>query len=278
MSRTYSRRDSQYSGAAISPGDILYVCGQGRLMQIGAAGGFMGHVMLVTDVPRKLHPDETAARTLRAFDHFDFEEEPEIWCVCTMESTSSKAGLYETTLLMTRERRSGRLIIVGELSEEELGVMDEVESVEIWQPPSDLRAQMRPGLMEEVIYEMRMHDWASWSLATALRALMTANAFQNTVANRSKLLREIQDCWQSDPICTSVVIIFWQKYLCRLAEIDSLHATDYVMCWMPTKADRALPGELLGNMRETGWTIMHEMPPMEKSARPTRIAAAMLGA
>jgi hypothetical protein len=237
-------------------------------MRIGANGGFMGHVMVVLDAPRQCHPDEAIVQHVRESD-FDLEDVPEVWCVRTMESTSSKAGLFETTMIMASQRSSGRLFFVGELTDQnELAILEEVESVEIWQPPSNLRAQMRSGLMEEVIDEMRMHDWASWSLGTAFRALVTANAFQNSVANRGKLLKEIKESWDSDPICTSVVIIFWQKYLCRLAEVSSSHATDHIMRWMATKADRALPGELLSSMRESGWSNIRKMQPTARfSAR-----------
>eukprot|EP00747_Dinoflagellata_sp_TGD_P069295 gnl/TRDRNA2_/TRDRNA2_156074_c0_seq1.p1 gnl/TRDRNA2_/TRDRNA2_156074_c0~~gnl/TRDRNA2_/TRDRNA2_156074_c0_seq1.p1 ORF type:complete len:127 (-),score=26.42 gnl/TRDRNA2_/TRDRNA2_156074_c0_seq1:119-499(-) len=126
-----------------------------------------------------------------------------------------------------------------------------------------------------------MHDWASWSLTTGLRALMTANAFENTQANSPRLLKEIKDSWNSDPICTSVVIIFWQKYLYRLAESSASHATEYIMCWMAAKADRALPGELLGSMRKSGWNCMRKMQPTAQFHGPSpspRMAAAFLGA
>jgi len=81
--------------------------------------------------------------------------------------------------------------------------------------------------------------------------------------DRHQLMKETESCWFCDPICTSVVIIFWQRYLCKLADHlnkdkshDSLciESADLILQFMPLKADRVLPGELHKVLRSCGWT------------------------
>merc|ERR1719162_2204282 len=78
---------------------------------------------------------------------------------------------------------------------------------------------------------------------------------------------KIADYWKKEPICTSVVIIFWQRYLHKLAgvvvsKVDSgkVEPAELIMRWMPLKADRVLPGDLLGTLTETGWVAMVQIP------------------
>lgn len=102
---------------------------------------------------------------------------------------------------------------------------------------------------------------ANWSWTTAARAVLRADDHLNECNDKGQLLQEIQDCWAMDPICTSVVIHFWQRCLCKLATImgNPRHGTkskpvDLILHWLPLKADRSLPGILLDTMRRCGWT------------------------
>lgn len=74
-----------------------------------------------------------------------------------------------------------------------------------------------------------------------------------------------------DPICTSVVIMFWQRWLCKLASVLAAQqetaeetSSDLILQWFPLKADRSLPGPLLDTMLRCGWTkrtvISPDMP------------------
>jgi len=130
--------------------------------------------------------------------------------------------------------------------------------VEIWRSPAGLRECFQLDIMELVLSDMRRHE-ACWSFATAARAmLLSARHFRST--DREDLLEEIQDCWLSKPICTSVVIIFWQRYLCRLAEAANRSESELILHWMPLKADRVLPGELINVMIESGWKPVRKCP------------------
>merc|ERR1711967_129789 len=97
---------------------------------------------------------------------------------------------------------------------------------------------------------------ASWSLTTAARAVFKSAK----LSRRRDLLGKVQGYWDSAPICTSVVISFWQRYLCRFAKATGQRETDLILKWMPLKADRVLPGELIETMRKCGWSNIKRMP------------------
>jgi hypothetical protein len=113
--------------------------------------------------------------------------------------------------------------------------------------------------MQEVLEKMRSSD-ASWSWSTAVRAFLFSADVSEDHESSANSMREIRACWKSDPICTSVVIVFWQKYLCKLAELHTgSDAMDWILRWMPVKADRALPGELLSAMERCGWIVVETL-------------------
>jgi len=186
----------------------------------------------------------------------------EVWSIRTLESTRKEPGLHVADMLFRATSRNKRLILIGEssLDTRKLSVIDD-EAVEVWHSPDELRSQVHPGLITEVLTDMQEHN-ASWSFATAARAIfMSPRGCANV--DRHQLMKETESCWFCDPICTSVVIIFWQRYLCKLADHlnrekahDStcIESADLVLQFMPLKADRVLPGQLLKVMRSCGWT------------------------
>merc|ERR1712194_200589 len=81
-----------------------------------------------------------------------------------------------------------------------------------------------------------------------------------------QVLEEIRACWDEEPICTSVVVTFWQRYLCKLAQAAIItrgclvDPAKLVLKWMPLKADRVLPGELFTTMQACGWVMLSQVP------------------
>merc|ERR1711953_1473143 len=83
---------------------------------------------------------------------------------------------------------------------------------------------------------------------TAIRAL-----FRSAYINKDsqEAIAETRACWANAPICTSVVVTFWQRYLChwsdklKLENEINVDAMKLIRRWMPLKADRTLPGDLL---------------------------------
>lgn len=267
--------------ALVAPGDIMVVRGTGGLMRIGAAGGLMGHVMVVLSPPHRV-----AKHSQEGGDLEDLWPEAhiagdvrELWRIRTMEATRREAGLYVAEMVVYVDRTTRRLHLCGEVEPEgECCVMETAEPVEIWQSPELPRDDIRTGLMEEVVSEMRRSK-GSWSAFTAARAvLQSAGIAPNPDPafgddERAKAMNEIRACWEQEPICTSVAITFWQRYLCKVASVpkpgkawvEALSSVDafcyeLILKYMPLKADRGLPGELLSSMDACGWIQVDRLP------------------
>jgi len=114
---------------------------------------------------------------------------------------------------------------------------------------------------------MRNHQ-ASWSWSTAMRAVLLSANIPSYNSSHACTLDDIRECWLSDPICTSVVIVFWQRYLCQFAEEYNkmmshqapTDALDWIYQYMPLKADRTLPGDLLSTLSRSGWAVIDRAP------------------
>lgn len=255
----------------LKPGDVICVQGRegGAMMQLGATGGYMGHVLLVLGHPRCVMKNTAEGHPYTHMWPTDYECQT-MWIVSTMESTRNAEGFHESDYLLFIDDHSGRIFAVGEERRHALLKFDSPEPVECWQSPADLRIGFRLDIMTEVLNEMRQSE-ENWSWATAVRAFLFSAKVSE---NRRGTLRQIQQCWHADPICSSLVVVFWQRYLCALADFynntPSPHATqvdalDYIMSWMPLKSDRALPGELLSTMKQCGWTPVSRVQPAGRS-------------
>jgi len=144
-------------------------------------------------------------------------------------------------------------------------VLTDPEQVELWQSPTELRAQIRLDLMAKVITEMKLNQ-ACWSHVTAARSVLTSARIVPT-EDRNRTMEHVRFCWTREPICTTLVIVFWQRYICELVQNSvplacgqNADALDLIMRWMPLKADRSLPGDLLGAMRCGGWVSLAQIP------------------
>lgn len=225
--------------------------GSGGIQEIGTNGGYHGHVLVALSCPSCVRRHAPEARPLRAIWPLGANE---LWQVRTLECTRRVAGLHQSDLLVHIHSETRLLIAVGDISvdRKELGSMDD-EPVEVWQSPRELRADLRIDLMRSVVADMYKVD-GDWSFVTAARAWLMPAQFSNT--DRSFLIEEMEACWNSNPICTSVIIVFWQRYICKLVKCGLMSAdvVDLIMKFMPLKADRGLPDELLTTMRACGWT------------------------
>jgi len=237
-----------------APGDVLQVFGNGRFSQIGAAGGLMGHVLLVLAKPRRVEHGSPEAKGLKAL--WPASNPRHVWKVSTLESTRSRTGLHRANMIVHVDSTSGCFVLCGEVSMDgaEVVVNPEAEKIVVWQSPGELRSSLRFDLMSQVLSEM-LANTESWSMTTAVRALfLSAGVIKNV--KPKKALRNIQSSWKSAPICTSIAVVFWQKYLCKLANTftaDSETALTFILRWMPLKGDRTLPGQLSDAMQKCGW-------------------------
>lgn len=240
----------------LSPGDMVFVKGDGQITELGTTGGWFGHVLVVRGTPELVsrqwfeHNGVNVAWPSKSVTH--------IWKVPTIESTRSAVGLHQCDMLV-HIHLDGTLALLGELATTDDGALEfsqiDDEAMEIWQSPAELRSQLSMECIHDVLMDMVSCE-ASWSLTTAARAVFKSAK----LSSRRDLLGKVQGYWDSAPICTSVVIAFWQRYLCRFAQATGQRETDLIMKWMPLKADRVLPGELINTMRKCGWVNVRRIP------------------
>jgi len=247
----------------MQPGDVLCVEGNGRLAQLGSAGGFMGHVLVVTGQPKRIElgsEDQCEIRSIWPRGR----HEPLVWKVPVLESTRLRSGLGCSEVILHIEPSSGRLTMIGELvplgkNKVHLGIVD-AEPVELWQSPAAFRGNIQIDLVRSVVEDM-LATGGSWSYATAAQALFYRSASLDTEGGEpTELLQLIAECWEVPPICTSIVVGFWQRYACKLACKTGSSALDLILQCMPLRADRSLPGELLSTMESCGWMSVACLP------------------
>lgn len=228
--------------------------GSGRIAAIGTNGGFMGHAMLATGKPVAVAAGAEVAQRLG-------EEWPRnaalIWRVPTVEVCRARSGLHRSEILVHVDP-TGRLLLVGEILPcgEVLG-MEQEDRLDVWQAPPALRASFCTATMEAVLRDM-MSCEADWSLGTALRAVFKP-ALLSEAWEAEELLENVRESWEAAPICTSVPIVFWQRYLCRATKGLNISAAESIRRWMPLAADRCLPGDLVTALRGCAWTRVRHL-------------------
>lgn len=256
------------------PGDVICLQGRngGTMMQLGSSGGYMGHVLLVTGAPQPIAKNTPKALQYQHVWPTDHNVATTLWQVSTIESTRSVEGYHESIHIMFIDELSGRVLALGEDQFNKFLKFDQPERVDIWQCPQQLRRGFNFAIMNTVLNEMRSNQ-GTWSWATAIRAYL----FPATVSDnydKARTLEDIQQCWTAEPICSSLVVVFWQRYICALADMHNastspnamkVDALDWILKWMPLKSDRALPGELLSTMQQCGWVSVSRVP---KTGRP----------
>jgi len=260
--RVNTAPDGERLDLVLSPGDVLCVQGEaGAMTRLGATGGFMGHVLLVTAPPRGIHRHTTEA--LQFSSVWPNGNARVLWLVRTMESTRDAEGFHVADLLVYVEENTGNILTVAEEKDNHFHKFDIAEKVEVWQCPPELRTCFRLDVMHRVLAQMWRHE-ASWSWSTAIRAFLFSAKVPDDV-RKATMMQEFQQCWSAEPICSSLVVVFWQRYLCELADVHNaarnitmteVDALDWLLKWMPLKSDRALPGELLSTMSQCGWSLV----------------------
>jgi hypothetical protein len=253
------------------------------IMRLGATGGYMGHVMLVTAPPRCLVRASAEGQLLQNI--WPAENPDVLWAVNTMESCRAHAGYHETEYLMFLDQ-AGRILLQGEYQHGDDGPKllkyEEDTPVLLFQSPSELRDNFRQHLFQEALESMRKSQ-ASWSWATAVKAfLLSAEMQTQHLDSRRASLEGVKQCWNANPICTSVVIECWQQYLCGLADEcnanrlpnePASHALDWICQWMPLKADRALPGDLISTLQQCNWVPVSIAQQQDEIIRSTSAQA-----
>lgn len=241
--------------SCIAPGDVLIVRGQGRLVDVGTNGGLLGHTLLALSAPTAVPRDSTLAERLgSSWPHGSHH----IWKVATVECCRAVRGLHFCELLLHVAPSSGRLVLIGDVTpcEDDADGIElsecDSEPVEVWRSPAELRSSFCMETMRQVLHQMTEEE-ADWSLRTAICALFSSAWLSES---GGRLLERAKVGWHAAPICTSVPIAFWQRYLCELCQPGDSSVA--ILRWMPLAADRALPGDLVEGMRRCGWSRLRQ--------------------
>jgi hypothetical protein len=233
----------------LSTGDVICVKGRGdQITQLGATGGFMGHVLLILAPPTGVHRDSYEARKFLNLWPLGTKW---LYIVQTGESCRKAEGFCEKELLMYIDSW-GQIMICGEINQCDNG-LEKYETptpAQFFCCPPELREQCCSEDMEKILRQMRKRE-ANWSWGTAVRAFL----FSADVSDDANL-ESIKACWEAAPICTTVIIGFWQRYMCKLADEIDEDAMEWITPWMPLMADRTLPGQLMSTMEMCGWVIL----------------------
>merc|ERR1719454_2351504 len=176
-----------------------------------------------------------------------------LFSVCAVESSRGAKGLSEINVVLSLDER-GRVHLCGEYGIGFITINETHDEVHIWNSPAKFRgSNFRLDLMREVLQDMRACT-LDWSWATAVRAFMLSSNISNQQGGLITI-KDIEQGWQAEPICTSIVVIFWQRYFHKLASAESRDPLSLILEFMPLKADRVLPGELLTAMLSHGWSL-----------------------
>jgi len=115
-----------------------------------------------------------------------------------------------------------------------------------------------------------------WSLRTASRAVVSKAVGASRLARdeyageaeATRLASELRAHWACDPICTTVPIRVWQRYIFKIWDGDDVAAASEVLRVMPCRGDRTLPSELWSTLLESGlWSEVVLVPEYWPQAR-----------
>jgi len=140
---------------------------------------------------------------------------------------------------------------------------------------------LNSGMLMAVVLEVESHR-LQWSLATAKRAVLCRSRLSPAdypgEQGARRLAKELRASWEGNPICTTVPIQVWQRYMFAVCGSD-VDAAVEVLRIMPCHGGRTLPSELWQNLLETGlWKEVHLSPslwPATGRDRPLRRHASL---
>jgi hypothetical protein len=217
----------------------------------------------------KLH-EEVGAEIKK---HCNELQSMDIFSCSTIESTAQAQGedvvWYPSQYYIARDRKNGEAMFVADMphGSNEFEIADPIPVKLLLHPfrPGHLGPPLDLSMFRQSVEECAVGSKA-WSLKTAAKG-MTRRRKATYVMNDSKypdpesrveLLDEIHKRWQGKPICTSVIIMVWQRYL-EMAAGGGPDAPDlaaqYILRFMPLWSDSTLPSGLLKELSMCNWVM-----------------------
>lgn len=249
----------------IAPGDILVARSD--------CNDILGHMLLAVAPPIALWRNSVKAQDLVDIwsnaDNVCRDSNAsvsQLWRIsCIKESVTTSLGSrkhnceFEVDIFLVVEPKTCRMVVVGEMLKSTSALMPLAhQAYDLWQSPLELRRSLRLDLMAQVFDDIRFCQQPN------------DQDVSQTLASQQRSMRS----------SVYVIVIFWQRYLRKLAETVNSNGVadcseqpiDLILRWMPARADCVVLGELLDSMKRTGWICMTCIPrlftPMFSTGEP----------
>ena len=186
--------------------------------------------------------------------------------VRVLESTQGRRGVHWYTAALAVLPSSPGLWMFGELRDKGKWVtISPPRRFEILQAPARARCQMAsPKALEtfktaciDTKNATRATPTSNWSLRTAVVSFFLS-PFQARL-RKTPRPDALRGHWAVPPICTSVCIEAWQRFLLASAATDA-QGCDSIIDVVPCRADRTLPRTFLQLLKQRGWRRVTDLP------------------
>jgi hypothetical protein len=187
---------------------------------------------------------------------------------CSARLRGQDSVWYPAMAYFARNRKTGEATMVADIpdGEEQIELISPVKVKLLLHP-------CRPGHsgpeFDATTFRKAVETCAEmsqkWSLRTAANGVLNRRKIQSLdiadypdPRSRQELLEEIHKRWDNRPICTSVIIMVWQRYFEMIAGSGPQAAdmaVQNILRWMPLLSDKTLPSALIKELSKCGWVI-----------------------
>jgi hypothetical protein len=213
-------------------------------------------------------PDPDAARLMHMPPHFD------VFSCPTIESNRHLKGerfvWYAATSLYARDQRTGQMFLVGDVPEGSRIIEVAQKHVPVKLLLHPLRRghggpAIVPALFERAVMDLAINS-THWSLRTALNAITSSRtaldpADYPTPNDREQLMDELEQSWESRPICSAAAVCIWQRYFQLFSEQTGPPSTakdraaQLILQWIPMIPDQTMPSLLVKVLTRCRWIL-----------------------
>lgn len=239
--------------------------GTGDILLIGPDFVGIHHVVLVTGDLRREHPDVGWV--------LDLEPGIEVWSCDTIESVQSACGndwwWYPARSYFGRDPYKLTVRLVADMPQRS-GEIEAIEPVPLKILLHPMRREFGGPGIDGALWAAAVEDGAEHSkkysyvtrFTMAVAYLLQQTHLQNAALDakrfptqeaRSQLLKAITASWERPPICSTVAIQTWQRYL--VDAFDDDNAAQAILEYMPLFCHTTLPATLAKELTKYGWVM-----------------------
>jgi len=204
------------------------------------------------------------------FELLDVPPQSEVLCCDTIESTQGSVGKetwwYPTKTYFVRDKTNGVLLLVADLPPGGEVLEQAIDPVPTKILLSPFRPQNGGPELDEAAFLEVIDKAASKSVRygkrTAVRSVITGIFHMESIHSenystpemREELLDRIKKSWKERPICATVAVQCWQRYLLKTSD-DNEEALQQIVRYMPHWCHKSTPSALVKSLTTTGWVL-----------------------